>query len=570
MQSSLYNMAEGGGGEALAAANKALSPRQRELEVLERFALGTQYEGLPDWFACDDVPLWERAPCIVDPIIGSAIRSNTDLVLGESRFPTITSNPGEDDSDAEGLDKTESETVDRAIAEVVDRIRFRTVSRQALTHGQQSKSVAGIFAVRKGKLSIELVRSRWCEPTLDECGAVVSLEIRYPYLDWYKQPDGKWRVKAWLYRRIIDAANDTTYSPVECSKDGSEPSAGAWVPSLVVTHGLGFCPVHWYAHMRESSTVADYDGEALHENVLDEKRGLDFALSQEHRAALFLGEPQIVETNVDPRDMPGDLGREAQVGGSKYGGTAGGANAGAGHFAAGGPATARRKGPGQVWSYTTDAKVAYLLLPEGSLDVIATHAQNLRNKVAEALSAVILDPQNLKLSAALSGKAIEQLRSRQFDRCDAVRDDIGEGWILPAIKMALRIALKLNLPMPAVRKARAALAKFVTDADDAPLLFCRWRSPYVKPDPADESLIVTETVAAKDAGLITRTIAVTKLAPIFGITSVAQVEEELDEQKEQDKADALDEHKHQLEMVHATGAALDGGKPDPKPTPDVP
>ena len=174
MQSSLYGQADNAE-EAIQAANANLSPRQRELETLERFANGTQYEGRANWWN-PDVPLWDKAPCIVYLQTKGAIQSNTDLVLGERGFPVITSNPGEDDSEAEGLDKDQSKDVDRAIRELSDRVRFRSVSRQALEHGQQAKSVAGVVGTREGHPFIEIVRSRWCEPQFDVNRRVTQLE----------------------------------------------------------------------------------------------------------------------------------------------------------------------------------------------------------------------------------------------------------------------------------------------------------------------------------------------------------------------------------------------------------
>lgn len=547
--------------EAIEAARANLSPRQVELENIERFARGTQYEGKKNWFD-DSVPLWERAPCIVYPVVDIAIDSNVDLVLGESRFPVITSNPGEDDSEAEGLDKKQSRNVDRAIREILDRVRFRSVSRQALKHAQQAKSVAGIIGVRNGKPFLELVRSRWCEPTFDADGCVSKLEIRYPYLKPEKQPDGRWRLKSLLYRRVIDAKADTTYLPIEARRDGVEPTMWAVDTTKTIEHGLGFCPVHWYAHAKECTTVADFDGTAVHESILDEIQGLDFALSQRHSSALFCGDPQIVETGVAVGYNPsGQVGKTA-VPSTAAGGKVSGSNPSTGSYQSPEPKSARRKSPGVVWQYEDpNVKVEYLALPPGALEALDGNAADLRNKVAEALAVVLIDPQNAKFTSDMSGRAVEQLRARQFDRCDQIRDDVGDNWILPVVKLLLRVALATKIAVKAIEPVRDFLTKYIEDAEGAPMLFLRWAASYMRPQPEDENQIVTTTGLALSGKMITRRMAVQKVAPIYGVDDVDQAMEALEEEGDANDAKQLKQQEASAKLQ---------AKYAPKPAPGNP
>lgn len=555
MESSLYGMASNAS-EAIAAAHANLSPRQRELETLERYAKGSQYEGLPDWFD-ETVPLWERAPCIRYAIAKSAIASNVDLVLGEGRFPIVTSNPGEDDSEAEGLDPEQSKAVDRAIAEVCRRVRFRSVSRSAMKHGQQAKSVAVIAGARKGRPFLELVRSRWCEPAFDEHHKVTRLEIRYPYIEWQKQTDGSYKLRALLYRRVIDDKSDTTYLPLEADKTGKEPLETAWKvdEKRTVNHKLGFCPVHWYAHMRECSTVDDYDGEAIHQDCLDTIRGLDFALSQRHRAALFAGDPQTIETGVQPGYNPsGQVGRMGQPGSVKGGEDA--QKYATSHYVSTGPKTARVKSPGAVWQYEDpNTKVSYLVLPGEALVALDQDAADLRNKICEDLAYCPIDPHNVKFTGEMSGNAIAMLRARQFDRCDIYRDDVGDNWILPVVQLLLRVALKINLASKALDAVRDILGEFVDDAAAEPMLFLRWPAGYLKPDPADENMTVTMAGAALKAGIATKRMALQKVAPIFGVDNIDQAEEALEKEAEENQAKAM--------QIAASAAGPQGGEGGP-------
>ena len=97
------------------AAEANTSQRHRALDRLERFVAGTQYEGLPSFWD-DDTPLLDRAPCIVYPIVDCAIRSHASLVMGEGRFPALSTH-GDDgeDEDHDGLDPEAAALLDRLI-----------------------------------------------------------------------------------------------------------------------------------------------------------------------------------------------------------------------------------------------------------------------------------------------------------------------------------------------------------------------------------------------------------------------------------------------------------------------
>lgn len=539
--------------EAARTVRANMSPRQRELDLLERYAEGRQYEGLPDWFTDADIPLWERAPCITYNIAGAAIQSNVDLVLGEGLFPELTSNPGEDDEEAEGLDLEESKKVDRGLCELYRRTRFRAVMRQAFRHAQKSKSVAVIAGTRVGRPFLEVVRARWCEPTFDALGRVTKLEIRYPYVQPVRQPDGKWKLLPKLYRRVIDEKSDTTFQPVDADKSGVDPKPSAWVPNkdLTVDHNLGFCPVHWYAHMRECSTVADYDGEAVHQECCDEIRGLDFALSQKHRAALYTGEPQGIETGVERGYNPsGEVGREAILATTRGGSPSGDNPVEGGYRDLGGGKPARRKTPGGWWQYEQkDAKVAYLTLPPEALEAIASHSADLRNKLCEMLAYVPTDPENVKYAAAMSGKAIEALKSRQFARCKQYRDDVGDNLLIPVTHLLLRVALATKLAVPAVKAAAPALEKYIADDTAAPLLFVRWSRGFLSPGVDEEKTTVDAVVAARGGALITKRMALEKLKSVFPIDNVDQALEELEEEATENQARAVENAKAMNEAV---------------------
>ncbi len=135
-----------------------LSPRAKRLLSYEQFVEGTQYDGRPDWFS-DVCPLWERKPCVIYPIVRSAIDSNVDLLLGEGRFPTVSTRPGEDDEKyapgESGLNLDDSSHIDYLIAQMYRQTQFRALCREVYMSGQASGTAVAIHTVRNGRQSVQ-------------------------------------------------------------------------------------------------------------------------------------------------------------------------------------------------------------------------------------------------------------------------------------------------------------------------------------------------------------------------------------------------------------------------------
>lgn len=442
------------------------SPRFRKLEWLETWVEGTQYASKAcDWFD-DAVPLWERRPCIVYPAVSLAIQSYSDLLFGEKQFPSFSSMPGEDEEDDEaGLDEDSSKTLDRFVTKHHQLCSFKAYCRDGLAAAMGSGTTVGVHGHRNGKPFAELIPAKWCTRTKDVNGETLTLEIKYPYLEEYKKADGKWAVRVKLYRRVIDATTDTTYLPADATEDGREPFWQA-DPAQSVLHNLGFCPVVWYAFMKGCQPINVDDGKAIHELTTDEIHQHDLARSQWHRCSL-LSEPQVVEMGVAPGYNPTGEGRPAVVPSTEQGGYVGPGNPVTGGYVVGGNAeSARKKGPGYVWSYPSDqTKVEVLETSSDALEAQHANVSDLRIKVQEALCVVFLDPENIKFAATTSGKALEAIKQKQIDRCGQYRDDLDEHFLQPSISMQLRIAQRVGkaLKVPLIAKVLPILAKFAAE-----------------------------------------------------------------------------------------------------------
>lgn len=535
--------------EAVRTLNANHSPRYHALHELERWVETTQYDDRKaDWLDSCDVPLWERRPCVAYPTVGAAIASNVDLVLGEGRFPELRPEDTDEDDDEKRAKGS------AALGALTEKARVKAVCREVLAAGQGCGSAVAIVGVRAGKLFADTTKAKWCSPEFDLDGAVARLEIRYPYLDrTWDNAKRVWRVECKLYRRVIDATRDVTYLPAKADPDGAEPQ---WVedPARTFVHGLGSCPVVWYAHRKGTSVVNDIDGKAIHARCLDEVKAYDFALSQRHRCAIML-EPQIVEIGVPPGYSPTESGRvptqmahpgrpidvSAEIGAltkaQSYDHPSDHAGSGA-----------RKKGPGFPWQYANDkTKVEMLQLAPGALDALTNHIADLRNKLSEALAVVFLDPDNLKFAATVSGKALAIMKQRQLDACDITRDDFGENFLVPLVRMLARIAVKAGaLPKGTDTAALAAIAGGSGVKLD-------W-GEYFKPGTDEEKATVELATAAHQAGLITLRLAVEKIQRTFGIDSVDALLAEL----ETERAEKAEREQEALHALAAAGGMTDG------------
>lgn len=456
--------------DAAAKVVKRMSPRAHRLAQLERWVEGTQYDGMADWFA--DVPIAEKAPCIVEPIVADAIESHVDMVLGEGRFPALTTRPGEDedtDDDDGALSEEDSDALDKLIAGSLEQSRFRAICRESLSMAMGCGSVGVIYGARAGRLAGDTVKARWCEPEFeDDQRTVKKLVIEYPYVDSYQEPNGDWKVRAMVFRREIDGARDITMKPAPA--DVAKPN---WQPASESVHGLGFCPVIWYPFFRGCSIAGQIDGKAPHATLLGEIRAHDVSLSQRHRAALYCGDPQWTEAGVELGSNPSAKARAAEAKVTANGGAPSADNPVIGTYreATGPESAARKKHPGTVWQYEDkDVNVTLHQLNGDALKAINDDGADIRLKLMQALAYVPLDPeQSSILRGSLSGKALESLRERQLNRDDRIRDDFSDGFIKPSVSMLLRICLVkgAGLRVRGLKRALPVLSRFASEPTSA-------------------------------------------------------------------------------------------------------
>jgi hypothetical protein len=565
------------------AAN--VSPRSRTLALLESEVDGTRFDGRHSWFSGEGT-IFDRKPAIVYHVVESSIQSKVDLMLGEGRFPTITSGPDEDEDEDEaedGLGEEESKAIDRLICSFVKEAKLAMLWREMYQSAQGCGTAPALLGVRKSRLFAETLPAKWATRTLDAEQNLVAVTIQYPYLE-NKKINGVWTATCMLYKRVIDAQRDVTYAPAEADIDGIEP---LWKEQTVAVHGLGFVPVLWYRHHAPMQNLAGDDGFAVHRTLLDQLEGIDMALSQRHTGALG-SLPQIVEIGVEPGYNPtadAPQGMSVQV--TMTGGTPGHNNPVRGEYRtqpSDGTQGARKKGPGSVWQYASpDTKVEAINTPGEAMQALDAHIKDLKSKICETLAYVPLDPESIRYAATVSGKALEILRARELNRISRDREAFGDEIILGTVDMLLRIALQLGaaLKTPRLKKALPILAQFMvteTVPGDAlgttksvrswqpPSLTLKWPE-FFKPNAEDEARVVELAGKAYENGSITRRTQVEAQKRIFGIGNIDAYLEALEEEQEERDAKAAAELESSIANVHGqlngtagkrTGEGLEG------------
>lgn len=575
---------------AVKRINDATSPRSQNISRLRRYVEGTQYEGLPNWFASDGPPLWERAPCIVDTIVKNAIAQKVDLICGEGHYPNLTSaaawdnleNTPEEDEGSPGEEATESSTekvseetavaVDNCLAALEKMAGFRTVSREALTESMGAESVAVVFGVRNQRVFAQTIQAEWCTPELLPDGiSCKRIDIMYGFVD-IVTIDEKLKAIPKMFRRVIDEFRDVTYFPVEIREGMNAITMAArpqlWVenPELLFAHAFGFCPVLWYPHMRGCSVSGRIDGYAIHENSLDEIDGFNFSLSQRHRAALYSGDPQWTEIGVEEGYNPSRKGKAPRImeKSSPKGGIPGPGN----EMHKGGYVDTsishkmpkRTKGPGEVWQYPgskTEVEVQLHTLPKDALEALDNNAKDLERKLEKTFGIVSLDPDRIPKGNVLAASAMKTLKSYMHASCDKIRADFGECFMLPAYGMLLRIAVNKGVKVPGIAEATQLLQRMGAQWSWVyPPFELSW-GEYDQPDPADQLALVQLTAQCKESGFATTKQAVTMLRSVLGLgqnidSYLEELEKEAQEtaQKEIDNTEqtSTNDHKRALEL----------------------
>lgn len=467
--------------------------RTRRLTRLESVWKGMRYEleARPSFWDTS-VPLAERAPCVVYPILRSAGMRVISLVFGEGRFPRISARVSVD----------ASKNVSEALLAIVNASRLRQRMRELMEQGLAVGSACLLCAIRDGHLSAEIIPAKWAVPDLDVHGRVRSLEVRFRYLR-----DDTW----YWYRRTITAEADTVYEPVLV-----EERAPIWVVATSVPQP-GFVPAVWVKNDPDP-TDPGIDGIAFGEGLEDEIEALDFSLSMRHRTARYNGDPLTVrvlgENDVDDSGLSAERGRETDPRMTTFSGWAG--------RVAGAISAALKpvikKAPGNIVTLSPGGDMKLVESTGAGANMLAGDADDLRRKILETLGVVMADPETV--SANASAALQKALYAPMLARCDGYRVLYGDA-LCSVLSMFVRLLRSAGVRSTPVRidrwsEVRAALERMSDDVS----IDLKW-GEYFDPTPIDLQAAVTAAQAAAGGRpVISHRTAVRYVASIIGTEDV--------------------------------------------------
>lgn len=558
--------------------NKALGKIRRlggskrfwEMDRLEQYYSGHQHDGKSEWWD-DSVPARERKPCIMSGLPKAAVEQAVRFTLGEGKFPAVRFVGSEEPRKVAGLNlgltKDESKVLSALWLEVAKQIKVKLTFREALRRGLSMRTSCGVYSLRDGRVSIELLNAKNCEVTWEDanCRHPKSLECRFIFPKEVTEKDGSVKEVWFWYRRVIDANTDTVFVEVPVD-DGEEPK---WTvdPERSSVHGTGFAPVFWWPNLPRMD-VGDSDGVALIDGCEDEIDAIDYSLSVRHTGAFVYGSPQAYEIGVFEGSGPKSDGRTAQSV-DYFNAVDANGNPTVVGFTSQPSKPARKRSAFSNWRYEdkkTDVEVGLIEATGSAAKMVTEHVTDLRARLLESIQVVLVDPASVAGRSDMSAKLLELLYAPLL----ALVDDLRECWgdhltgMVDGLFRFLLVHHKRGAVvfLPSLDAAIPILDRFLVPLQGGGLT---WVSPplelawggYFSPTNADvkDAVIIAKSARGKRAAggsgtggdtesdpLITHKRAITFIAEYFGIedvdTELEQLTEEIEEQRKVEDARA--------------------------------
>lgn len=569
-----------------------LSSRYRALDMAQRYYESKQYEHKPDWYegrersTGAEVPLRERAPCVIEPLPRSAVNQAVRFAVGEGKFPELKVaevEPEDAIAPSLAISKDDAQMLSRALAHLIRVGRLKPAVMRAMRRGLSSGTAVLVLSVKNGRISVEHPHARDCIPTFennDPDQPVVAMTWVYQYDAEEPDKDGRPTCRRRFFRRDYTESEIIEYQPV----DADFGKAIKWEVASTSPHKLGFCPVIWVRNLPEDGCDS-IDGVSLYAGLYPQLDALNFSVSQRHMGLETLGVPQPYVTGNEDNDGPAATGRSA---------TPDPANALAkvprDPYSGSRRATrdAIRWGSKYLWRWRSkDAQFGLVETTGKAFEVASKHVAEIRARLLQAMSVVLMDANESVGKGDMSAKALALL----FAPLLALVDELREHWwchcIEPLLTMSLRIvgavgAERMSLPIGnrIAPILRGRMMRFEGEERD------RWVPPeitplwgaYFSPSAAEIDTWTRAVSAAKGESLISHETAVRAVAADFGVSDVEAELEAMDDdahegaeavlvQPQEPKSAPMAEAEDDPEADHEESAG--SGSPKPPAAPEA-
>lgn len=504
-------------------------PRYRTLSRLRAYFKSEQYQGLADFFTgkkpggAEEVPLAERAPCVVYPLPKNATAQVVKFMFGATTFPTL-----EVEEESEG---DNHEAIEDALRKFVTYEKVRPAITKLARKTISSSTGVIILGVRRGRFVYESPDAQDCIPTFEDDNPslpVKELEWAFQYdATEYSEKEKRLVTTRTWFRRTYTATEIVDYAPVEAVPD----VAPEWTVSKRTAHGLKRCPVLWVRNCAESSEL---DGHSLYGEMLNEIDALNFALSQRHKGIRFFGNPQPYETNVDEDDGPEADGRVAS-GGGPLGAVA---------------EKATKIAPEHIWSYRGNATVGVFETTGAAFKAATDHVNDIRQRMIESMSVVLAGVSDAMGQGGgdVSARLLKLLYAPLLSLVAEYQDETWGDVLVAMLTMQLAIMRDLGPERMGFKDAKlltdwyASLERKFDDGSTEimPLpVTLQWGDPF-PPNNEDVQVSVTAAGDAVQNGLISQETGAKFVARLFGVVDVEGELADIEERRQALAQEALD------------------------------
>lgn len=443
-------------------ADRDLPARAARIQGLARVLAGTQYDHIANDFATEKtdggqyVPLRNRRPSSRSNLCRTAVVDAVSLLFSEGHFPAVMS---PDDATRD------------ALSALIRERSLPLTMLEAATAGAVG-SAAILMRVLGNRPFFDVLGTAFLTPVWkpDAPDVLASVTERYKTtateliaLGYVVDATAG---KYW-FARVWDDTTEAWFLPWPVSDTAHMPQIDH---ARTVTHALGFVPMVWIRNLPGGDRI---DGDSSFARGIDTVIEIDYLTSQAGRGLMYASDPTLVLRTDDP------------TGAARIGGAA------------------------NALIVPTEGDAKLLEINGTAAGAVDTHVLDLRATALEMMHGSRAHAD--KISAAVSGRAMELMNQGLIWHADRLRLTYGEGGLLSLLRMVCAAAARVSGGLLLDGKRYKALA-----ADNLSL---KW-PPWYQPTQADKQADAVALGVALDHGIISRRTAVATLAESYGVDDI--------------------------------------------------